>query len=160
MTPATGERLIALYKTVKGVLQLTLGATLFVLVVSGRTEGLPDALVRLGHAMSRAWAADLAAKLARIATRGHLELTAVALAIDAVVALIEGWALWRGHWWGRWVVVVATGGLIPFEIVSMARHHRVLDFAAFVINVAIVAYLARHAWRHHVERMMRKPAAL
>jgi uncharacterized membrane protein (DUF2068 family) len=163
VTPARGERLIALYKALKGALQLMLAATVIVLVLTGRTASLPDALEQLAHTMSRAWSADLLAAIARVATRGHLELTAAALAADGILTSIEGWALWRGHWWGRWVVVVATGCLIPFEVAAIVRHvhapigHRVFDVAALVVNIVIVAYLARHAWRHHVERVRRKP---
>jgi uncharacterized membrane protein (DUF2068 family) len=49
-------------------------------------------------------------------------------------------------------VVVATGSLLPFEVVSFVRHPHLVRAAVFLLNVAIVAYLARKALRERRAR--------
>ena len=58
----------------------------------------------------------------------------------------------HGHWWGPWLVVVATASLLPFEVVSFVRHPHVGRALILVVNLAIVAYLTRTALREHRER--------
>ena len=75
----------------------------------------------------------------------------VALLADGVVSLIEGWALLHGRWWGPWLVVVATGALLPWEIWELIARPTWIRGALFVINLAVVAYLLREVAREHRE---------
>jgi uncharacterized membrane protein (DUF2068 family) len=67
------------------------------------------------------------------------------------MSLLEGWALLHGRWWGPWLVVVATGSLLPFEIAAFLRHPHAVRAALFGVNVAVVWYLARQAIRERSE---------
>jgi uncharacterized membrane protein (DUF2068 family) len=69
----------------------------------------------------------------------------LALLADGVVSLVEGWALYYGHWWGPWLVVCTIGSLMPFEVVALARRLTVVRAALLLLNIAIVWYLARLA---------------
>jgi len=146
-----GERVIATYKTVKGALQLALAAAVVAVVLTGRVASLHDLATTLGHRASRVWSIALAHAIVGTITPHRLNITALALALDGVLTSIEGWALRRGHAWGRWTVVVATGLLMPFELVAFAHKRHWTELAAFVLNFAIVAYLARRALAHHRE---------
>ncbi len=84
-----------------------------------------------------------------LATPRRLHLAAVALVLDAALTIVEGWALRRRHWWGPWLVVFASGGLLPFEVVQLVRHPHVGRLMVLVVNAAIVAYLV---WRVRIER--------
>ena len=140
----TGVRLIIAYKWLKALLQLGIAVMLFV----GASRGLADSARVAGDRASRARGSRVeraaADALLRFVARPHdLVLVAAALAADAVVSVIEGWVLFRGYSWGPWVVVGATGSIIPFEIVALARHFNPTRFALFAVNVAIVVYLVR-----------------
>src|SRR5512135_1601612 len=143
-----GMRLIVLYKLVKGALE-AVGAAVLAL---GPFLGLGDALLRaavlLQHHSARAWAVELSRNLPAIITPGHLRLAALALALDAVLTLVEGWALRRRHWWGPWLVVIASGVLLPFEVLHLWRRPRVGRLMVLLVNAVIVGYLA---WRVRLE---------
>ena len=50
------------------------------------------------------------------------------------MSLVEGWALWHGHWWGPWLVVAATGSLLPFEVVAVVRQLHAVRVVLFFVN--------------------------
>jgi uncharacterized membrane protein (DUF2068 family) len=143
-----GIRLIVLYKFVKGGLEAA-GA---VVLATGPSLGLDAALVRaalaLQHHATRAWAVHLSESLPALVTPGHLRLAAVALLLDATLTLLEGWGLRRGHWWGPWLVVVASGALLPFEVVHLVRRPRPGRLIVLLVNALIVGYLV---WRERIE---------
>ena len=146
-----GERIIATYKTVKGALQLALAGAVIVVVITGQVAALHEIATKLGHHAARAWSIALGRVLIGSITPHRLEVIALALALDGVLTSFEGWALRRGHWWGRWIVVVATGSLMPFEVIAFARHRRWTELAAFALNFAVVAYLGQRALARHRE---------
>ena len=45
-------------------------------------------------------------------------------------------------------VAAATGALLPFEVVALARHPHAVRAVLLLVNAAIVLYLARVASRH------------
>jgi uncharacterized membrane protein (DUF2068 family) len=150
--PSAGVRAIVLYKSVKSGVQLAL----VVLAVALWPFGLP-ALLRqfaldLQQHATRVWAMSLATWLERGATDRGIELSLIAIAGDGTLTGIEAWALRRGRWWGPWLVVLATGSLLPFEVFELVRAPRWPRAVLLVANLAIVAYLARHAWRERLGR--------
>ncbi len=145
MKRAAGVRLIVLYKFGKAVLQVTIGAIFVAVVLSGGSERIHDfALGLRDHGVS-AWSIRASSLLVTATTPGHLALTAVALGLDGVLSFIEGWSLWRGYTWGPWLVVIATGSLIPFELVEIARAAHFGRVLILFVNIAIVVYLVRRA---------------
>jgi uncharacterized membrane protein (DUF2068 family) len=146
-----GLTIIIAYKLIKGGLWLVFAVALLVLMRLGLGDDLLGLAEQLRH-HSRAWTLALADLLVRASTRRGLWTLFVALVADGTLTLVEAWALIRGHWWGPWLVVVATGSLLPFEVVALARHPHVSRFILLVVNVLIVAYLARKALREHRER--------
>ena len=116
-----GLVLIITYKLVKGGLWLVFAAVILVLMRMGLGDDLLGWAAHLRH-HSNAWSLALADLLVHAATRRGLWTLVVALLADGTLTLVEGWALLRGHWWGPWLVVVATGSLLPFEVVALMRH--------------------------------------
>jgi uncharacterized membrane protein (DUF2068 family) len=142
-----GVEVIILYKAVKGGLWLVLATTIAVLV----NAGLADRVVTLAEALrdhARPWSVELAKVLLRASSRHALWTVVAALYADGTVTLVEGWALYHGRWWGPWLVVGATGALLPFEVASLVRHPRPIRIVLLLVNLAIVVYLARVASRH------------
>jgi uncharacterized membrane protein (DUF2068 family) len=71
----------------------------------------------------------------------HLhELGAVLLAYGAIEA-IEAVGLWYQRRWAEYLTFLVTTSLLPLEIYEIATRTTVLKIVAFVINVAVVAYL-------------------
>lgn len=139
-----GLRVIVAYKLTKGVLWLVFAAVLLVLMHMGLEDKLAGLAAALRH-HAHAWSLAFARVVVTAGTRRGLWTLIVALLADGCVSLVEGWALLRGRWWGPWLVVVATGSLLPFEILALIRHLHPVRAVLFVANVVIVVYLARTA---------------
>lgn len=146
-----GLVLIIGYKLGKGGLWLILGIAVLVAMHLNVAQWLLQAADHLRH-HSRAWSVELAELIVTAASRRGLWTLVVALFADGLFSLLEGWALWHGHWWGPWLVVVGTGSLLPFEVVALARAIHPARVLVFVVNVAIVGYLTRKALRERRER--------
>jgi len=145
-------RSIVVYKVVKSAVALIAGVVLLALLPFGLPEWIEQLAVRLRHHFVQAWTVHLADWLVRHISRHHIELSIAALFLDGAMTGVEGWSLKRRYWWGPWLVVGATGGLLPLEIYEWLRHPRVGRAVLFVVNLAIVLFLARHAWREHRRR--------
>jgi uncharacterized membrane protein (DUF2068 family) len=145
-----GVTLIIAYKLVKAATWLVLAAVIAVMTGMGLGADLLGLAAHLRH-HAGAWSLELADLVTRAATRRGLWTLVVALVADGLMSVLEGWALWHGHWWGPWLVVVATGSLLPFEVLSFARHPHVVRAFVFLLNLAIVVYLARKALRERRE---------
>jgi uncharacterized membrane protein (DUF2068 family) len=145
---AVGLRLIIVYKLVKAAVQGALAIALLLLGHSALTARLADFTLRASRHVEHAWTAALARTVAKLLTPNHLALASLALALDAGLSAVEGWALERRYRWAPWLVVFASGSLIPFELFELARRVRVGRALVLVLNLAIIAYLLRRARAH------------
>jgi uncharacterized membrane protein (DUF2068 family) len=73
----------------------------------------------------------------------HLHLVGAVLLVYALVEGIEAVGLWRRRRWAEYLTFVVTTSLLPLEIYELANRATVFKAIAFVINVAVVAYLLR-----------------
>jgi uncharacterized membrane protein (DUF2068 family) len=145
-------RSIVLYKVAKSSLTLVAAVALVALWPFGLPDWIAHLAVRLRHHFVQAWTVHVADWLVKNTSRHRIELTIAALFMDGTLTGIEGWSLHRRYWWGPWLVVVATGGLLPVEVYEWIRHRHLGRAVLFVVNLAIVLFLARHAWREHRSR--------
>ncbi len=146
-----GLALIIAYKLVKGVLWLVLAAVMVVMMRMGLGDRLTGMAERLQH-HAHAWSIYLGRFIARAASLRGQWFVLLALVADGVSSLVEGWALYHGHWWGPWLVVVLTASLMPFEVVVLARHPTMVRSALLALNAGIVWYLTRSALAEHRRR--------
>jgi uncharacterized membrane protein (DUF2068 family) len=153
---AIGVRLIVAYKLVKAALGLALAVVFAAVVLGGGAEGLHAFALGLRQHVVSAWSIRVANLLVTATTRGHLELTAVALGLDGLLTLIEGWSLRRGYAWAPWLVVIATGSLIPFELGALLREVRLGRAVILLVNIVILVYLVRRVLR---ERAAARPGS-
>jgi uncharacterized membrane protein (DUF2068 family) len=144
-----GFSLIVAYKLGKAAVQTLAAIALEVALYFGATERLHDfAEEALKQGTSRL--AELVARaLGQLTTARHVHILVLALSLDAVLSLVEGLALHRRYRWAPWLIVVATGGALPFEIASLAHKLRPLRLMLFLVNLALVIYLFRRARREH-----------
>jgi uncharacterized membrane protein (DUF2068 family) len=155
-----GVRLIVAYKFGKAALEL--GAAVAVPLAAAHT--LPHDLVRLSlvlhEHLSARWSHLYQAVLSA-ATTSHLRVLTLALAFDGLSSLVEGWAVWRRRPWAPWLIVVATGSLVPIEVALILERPTGMKIFILAVNVATVAYMfhlrlqARHAAAPPVVRRRR-----
>jgi uncharacterized membrane protein (DUF2068 family) len=63
----------------------------------------------------------------------------------AVLMATEGVGLYLRKSWARWVTIIATSSLVPFELYEIAREATPPRIVVLLANVAIVIYLYRRA---------------
>ncbi|HEX3318460.1 MAG TPA: DUF2127 domain-containing protein [Solirubrobacteraceae bacterium] len=71
----------------------------------------------------------------------QLHLLGAAVAAYALLELLEAVGLWLGKRWAEYLAFIATAVFLPLEVYELTKTVSVLKLLAFVINVAIVAYL-------------------
>lgn len=71
-----------------------------------------------------------------------LRLLALGLALYAVIEAVEAIGLWLVKRWGEYFAFVVTGVFLPYEIYDLITKVTALRAAAFVVNLALVVYLA------------------
>ena len=147
--PELTLRLIIFYKLAKASLAFGFAALLWGLILAGETDHVVDLAPHVRHHLTAAWTLKLVDALVEAADRHHLEVLATALALDGGVTLFEWYALRTGRPWGAWLVVLATASLLPFEAVAIVRHESLGRILLFVVNLAIVLYLARRSLLRH-----------
>jgi len=151
-----GLAIIIGYKLIKGGLWLVFAVILLFLM---QMMGIGEEILGVADHVrqhSGAWSLMLADLLVRASTQRGLWTLFVALIADGVLTLVEAWALLKGHWWGPWLVVVATGSLLPFELVALVRHPHVPRVLLLAVNLLIVGYLGRKALREHRDARWKK----
>jgi uncharacterized membrane protein (DUF2068 family) len=116
-------------------------------LASGGEDSVREAVASLSRHLTSAWSLRLSALVAGAATAHAVVLTIGALLLDGVLTACEGWALHRRFAWAPWLVVVATGSPMPFEVVELVRRPHAVRLVVFAVNLAIVCYLAARATR-------------
>jgi uncharacterized membrane protein (DUF2068 family) len=128
------------------VLKTTSLAALGVALLVTRHQDPTDFLIRTAmtlhlpvtsHLVQRvlAFAADLT-------VQRRVALAATAFAYAALLGT-EGIGLHYRRPWARWLTIIATASLIPFEIYECMRELHVGRVVILIINVLVVIYLAR-----------------
>ncbi|MBS2022051.1 MAG: DUF2127 domain-containing protein [Deltaproteobacteria bacterium] len=153
MTPAL--RAIIVYKAAKSALQLLAGLGMILALLIGVERQLHALEVALRQHFTEGWSARLALVLAHYANVKTLRIGVLAITVDGVLSGVEAWALHHRRWWGPWLVVVASGSLIPVELYEVVRHPHVGRVLLLALNGVVVTYLARRALREHRERVNR-----
>jgi uncharacterized membrane protein (DUF2068 family) len=138
-----GLQLIVGYKVVKSAAELLAGMSLLLLPAGDAQAALRDLLTEVGRHVTEAWSHALAELLARATTPSHLGLIATALVLDGLLSAAEGWTLHHRYRWGRWLVILATSALLPFELLALVRRLSPSRILILVVNAAVVVYLAR-----------------
>jgi uncharacterized membrane protein (DUF2068 family) len=72
---------------------------------------------------------------------GSLDVLIATSLAYAVLELVEAIGLWHERRWAEYLTVIATAGLLPFEVLGLVRRVTVIRIAALVINLLIVVWL-------------------
>ena len=140
-------RLVIAYKLIKACGELALAGVLAMVLASGGADTVREAVASLSRHLTSAWSLRLSALVASAASAHAVVITIGALLFDGVLTACEGWALHRRFAWAPWLVVIATGSPMPFEVVELVRRPHGVRLVVFVVNLTIVCYLAARATR-------------
>ena len=156
-------KIIALFKITKGALLFLLGFSL--LSLNRRTGWLDtisdwaDEELLLGHSKAVHF---LLSKLQDVLAGGALRATGLLALFYCAVLLTEGIGVYMQKRWAEWLMILATGGLIPLEVWHL--WHRLIShrpsLAALLIllaNCFIVWFLYRVLKREKAEVIQRPP---
>jgi uncharacterized membrane protein (DUF2068 family) len=155
---AIGLEAIIDYKLFKAVAETVVGIVLLTFLLRGAEAGAATlAQVVMDH-VARAWALQAATAIVLTGTTAHLKLATAGAFADAALSAVEGLALRAGRWWAPWLVVIATGALLPWELVGAVRRPGWLRIGILVINAAVVVYLLRTVARQQRPQRIDAPA--
>lgn len=79
--------------------------------------------------------------LDRVSGRHLIEIALGAFFFAAVYA-VEGVGLWYCRRWAEYLTIGVSASFLPFELVALFRHVTVPLLVTFILNVAVVAFLA------------------
>ena len=146
MKRAIGLEAIIDYKLLKAAVESVVGLFLVALLLRGTEAGAATlAQILLDH-VSRAWALQAATAIVLTGTSGHVKLAIAGAFGDAVLSAVEGLALRAGRPWAPWLVVIATGVLLPWELIEAIRRPGWLRIGLLAVNLAVVVYLLEVTW--------------
>jgi uncharacterized membrane protein (DUF2068 family) len=141
-------RFITIERFVKGTVLVIAGVALIAL--SG-TDAFQDWIERVQTELNlnpgqHIWTRLYEQTVARLghASAGVRDVLGAGAILYGVLELVEGVGLLRRRRWAEYLVLVATFAFVPVEIDELARHPTPVKAIAFLVNIAIIAYLV---WR-------------
>lgn len=140
------------YKLLKAAGEAAIGVILLVFLLRGAEAQAATLAEFVMERTSRAWALQAATAIVETGTTAHLKFATAGAFADAILSAVEALALRAGRWWAPWLVVIATGSLLPWELIEAVRRPGWLRIVVLLINVAVVLYLVRHVVRQHRAR--------
>jgi uncharacterized membrane protein (DUF2068 family) len=144
-TAANGLRVIALVEAGKGALVVLAGLGLLELLHHD-AQNVAETIVRHFHLNPASHIPRIFLEAAAAATDSRLQLLALAAAGYALVRFVEAWGLWRGRTWAEWLGIISGSLYLPIEAFELIRTVNPFTVGTFLINLGIVAWLARCRW--------------
>lgn len=136
-------KLIILYKTVTGIMEIVLSVSFLRFFNSNHADPFTRLALRLGLDSDNRLVGALLKKAGALHKSTVVGLTLVVL-IFGIFNLVESYGLHLRRRWAELLTVYATALLIPFELYEVVRDITALNTAVLVVNSAIVYYLAKH----------------
>jgi uncharacterized membrane protein (DUF2068 family) len=137
-------KLVILERFSRGLLLAAAAAALLVLGELGDLQTVISAVqqqvdLETGSALLRQL---LTRALDQLGSYPHRSGLAIGVLLFSALEVLEAVGLARRRRWAEYLTVLATGVLIPLEVVEVARRPTPFRVGALALNVAIVAWLA------------------
>ena len=138
----TGLRSVALFEAFKGAVVLIAGFGVLTFLGHHAQDFAEQLVHRMHLNPARHYPQVFIHAMAEM-TNAKLWLMAGFAAFYTAVRFTEAYGLWHERRWAEWFAVLSGGIYVPVEIYKLSQGVTWLKLAALVLNLAIVAYLAR-----------------
>jgi uncharacterized membrane protein (DUF2068 family) len=137
-------KLIALFKIAKGMLLLALGVSLVFLNMRTRwmdaiSDWTADEIL-MEHSRAVTW---LLHKLQALLAGGAVRATGFLALFYSAVLFTEGIGVYLQKRWAEWLMIIATGSLIPIEVRHLWHRPGLVGVLILLVNCFIVWFLYR-----------------
>jgi uncharacterized membrane protein (DUF2068 family) len=75
-------------------------------------------------------------------TEGQLSTLAALAFTYSGIRFLEAYGLWKTRIWGEWLAIFSGLVYLPFEVRALVHRSTPFRWAALIINLALVAYVA------------------
>jgi uncharacterized membrane protein (DUF2068 family) len=138
---ARGMHTVSLFEAAKGALVLAAGFSLLSLV-HGDVQAAAENLVRHLHLNPSRHYPRIFIDAASHFDDTRLRALAAFAFVYATVRFAEAYGLWYRRIWAEWFAIVSGAIYLPVEAYEIWMHATWLKVAVFLINTAIVAFVA------------------
>jgi uncharacterized membrane protein (DUF2068 family) len=136
-----GIRIVSLFEGAKGLLVLLVGFGLFEFIHKD-LHSVAVEIVRHFHLNPARHYSRVFIEAASHLTDGQLWVMACAALLYSVLRFIEAVGLWFQRKWAEWFGLLTGGIYIPVELLEIMREVTFVKVTVFMVNAAIVGYLA------------------
>ena len=144
--PKAALHTVALFEASKGALVIAAGFGLLALIHRD-VQTLAEEIVRHFHLNPASDIPRIFLEAAGKADGGQLQLLVLGAFGYASIRFVEAWGLWRGRPWAEWLGIVSGGIYLPLEIYEIFITVTPVKVVTFLVNIFIVAILARERLR-------------
>lgn len=134
-----GLHVLAVFEGLKGVLALIAAASLEVLGPQPLRHFIAGLITRFNLDPDHGTLPSLLDAI----NPGAVHLAVAVVAFYAAWRLVEAWGLWRAKAWASWLGCVGTAAYLPLDLYALANHHGWHTWAVLILNLIVVAVLAR-----------------
>ncbi len=135
-----GLRVIGAMKLISGATALLVGFGVFRFLGHDPGPHAERIIIHLGLDPNNHFIQEVLSRITGV-SRAQLRALEIGTFFYAALHTVEGIGLILGYHWAEYLVIVATGSLIPFEIYELIRKLTYIRAGIFLVNVAIVIYL-------------------
>lgn len=144
-------RAVATIEFVKGLVVLLAGFGILSLVHRDAWD-MAESFLEWLHISPEAHYAQVFLNLADKLTDSRLWVVAVGALLYSILRFVEAYGLWMERAWAEWLALVSGMIYLPFEVYEMARRPDAIRIAVFLVNVAVVVYMAYLRWDARAHR--------
>ena len=137
-----GLRTVAVFEAIKGVLVLAVGFGVWRLRHRD-LDDFVDRVVSFLHLNPEGHLSNIFFKAAGHLTEKNLVLVAIGALVYSIIRFAEAYGLWRARAWAEWFALISGTIYVPFEINALFHHPNPIKWGIFLINIAIVLYMAK-----------------
>ena len=150
-------RAVASVEFIKGLVVLLAGFGVLSLVHRDAWD-VAESFLEWLHVSPDAHYAQVFLNLADQVTDSKLWLVAAGAMAYSGLRFVEAYGLWFERVWAEWLALVSGTLYLPFEIFEIIRRPDVIRVAIFLINVAVVLYMAYLRWEGHTRLRQERDA--
>lgn len=138
-----GLHVLALFEGLKGFLALIAAASLEVLGPQPLRNLIAGLIAKFNLDPDRGTLPSLLNAI----SPGAVHLAVAVVTLYAIWRLVEAWGLWRARAWASWLGCVGTAAYLPLDLYALYHHPGWHTWAVLIINLAVVAILARDLFK-------------